>query len=186
VARGRRDRRDPYLVLILATVLLAVLASAGLVLAALLIQRDLGVVADLVGVLAAAVGVLFVLVWLYCVLDDRFSAAWLGGDQDALAAPAFAPAEPEVIAVSPLARRYIRSRGGEAYVWLAEFTDEFVQLRAATGLPPGEVAFLQRQVGGLDVFVAPDVRVPRLMLRLALLPRPHLVAYWPGGFVTTG
>ena len=84
--------------------------------------------------------------------------------------------------VSRLASLFIRTRGGRVYVSVADFSPAFFQLRAATAEPPGKGSFLRRRVDGVDAFISPEVRVPEVRIRLSLLPQPHLIAYWRGGF----
>jgi hypothetical protein len=86
------------------------------------------------------------------------------------------------IYVSRLASLFIWRRGGRVYVWVADFSRSFLQLRVTTAQPSSAGPFLRRGVGRVNVYVSPEVHVPELRIRLSVLPRPHVIAYWRGGF----
>ena len=185
--RTSRTDSERHLLRVLASCVVGFLVLALVVVSILLIQGHLALAARVIGIAAILLGAIVGIVSLFHLASATFVTA-SDADDDAGAGEA---ADVTVLPTMPIdlslpARLYIRGQGGRVYIWMADFSDEFVRLRAATVQPSAVGPFLRRRVKGVDAFISPDVRVPQLSVRFSLLRRPHLFAYWRGGFVAAG
>jgi hypothetical protein len=187
-SRRPRDSVEGFFLYSAAAVLAGSLACAGLVTAVFLGALDGSLASAIVGAMAAAFGIYFGY-RLYRLAEA--AAVGEAGPRGADDPAAFSNAAQVVplptidVAVSRWARRLIAGEGGRAFVWVDDVGRSYSLLKAATR-DPGRHEFRMHRIEGLEVFVAKDVDVPKVTLRVSRLFPWRLVAEWPGAVLTPG
>jgi hypothetical protein len=176
-----RDALEQYFLASAIAIVLGSLLFAALAIAVLLDWLEAGATTAVLGFLSAVFGLYFGyrLFGLYGTAIGLRAGPTVDHDHPVEESAEIVPFPAIDLSVSRSARRLIARAGGRAYVWLSAVGDDYGWLNASTR-DPGHTLFIRFGFDGGDVFVARDVRVPRLKLRRSRLFPWRLVAEWPG------